>query len=121
MDIPLLAAGGGIFFRVTEFKTLLDDLPLCFPSVLSFSWDVHLNFSPNIETIRQADSAQKPNSDSCHLYAGGRLGTKQTGIFPEMVTRLKNESCLKNRLTLNPEKMKVKSFGGIISGVLRWD
>jgi hypothetical protein len=53
------------------------------------------------------------------LAAGGRLSSKQAGIFPEMVTRLKNESCLKNRLTLNPEKMKVKSFGGIISGVLR--
>ncbi len=29
---------------------LLDDPPLCFASVLSFSWGLHLNFSLNIET-----------------------------------------------------------------------
>jgi hypothetical protein len=29
---------------------LLDDPPLCLASVLSFSWDLHLNFSLNIET-----------------------------------------------------------------------
>jgi site-specific DNA recombinase len=29
---------------------LQDDPPLCFASVLSFSWDLHLNFSLNIET-----------------------------------------------------------------------
>jgi hypothetical protein len=75
--------GAGFFFRATEFKPLLDDPPLCFPSVLSFSWDLHLNFSPNIETIGQANSAQKPNSDSRHLYAGNRLGSGQTGILSE--------------------------------------
>ncbi len=36
---------------ITEPSTLiLDDPPLCFASVLSFSWDLHLNFSLNIET-----------------------------------------------------------------------
>ncbi len=29
---------------------ILDDPPPCFASVLSFSWDLHLNFSLNIET-----------------------------------------------------------------------
>jgi hypothetical protein len=36
---------------ITGPSTLLqDDPPLCFASVLSFSWDLHLNFSLNIET-----------------------------------------------------------------------
>jgi hypothetical protein len=36
---------------ITGTSSLLrDDPPLCFASVLSFSWDLHLNFSLTIET-----------------------------------------------------------------------
>ena len=36
---------------ITGPSTLIrDDPPLCFASVLSFSWDLHLNFSLHIET-----------------------------------------------------------------------
>ena len=39
---------------ITETSSLLRVAPpLCFASVLSFSWDLHLNFSLNIETIRR--------------------------------------------------------------------
>ena len=35
---------------ITETSSLLqNDPPLCLASVLSFSWDLHLNFSLNIE------------------------------------------------------------------------
>jgi len=52
VDLRLLQAGSSpsLQSHYRPSSLLRDDPPLCFASVLSFSWDLHLNFSLNIET-----------------------------------------------------------------------
>ena len=45
-----------------------------------FQIDVKLRVGQHRGDPPQADSAQKPDTESRHLYAGGRLGSKQVAL-----------------------------------------
>ncbi len=60
---------------ITEPSTLLrDDPPLCFASVLSFSWGLHLNFSLNIE----ATGSHVPHKSPDQVHAISMPDAAQT-------------------------------------------
>jgi hypothetical protein len=90
---------------ITEPSSLiLDDPPLCFASVLSFSWDLHLNFSLNIETTGCRVAQPLP----AFALTDPDVRRYRIRLFPRVTPDYANHSC-KDRYSLGVGRGKALS------------